>query len=727
MALFLCHVIPKNLLKMRKKIFLLLLINLGFLCHSHGQQLMAQWSQEIKKVSDCEFDLIFNVRIDAGWHMYSMKKAGEDGPNPTKITFQKSTDFDLVGATKESKPIEEMDKVFEMKVLYFVGKATFTQRIKLKTSSKIKITGKYEYQVCTDEQCKFPPAESFSFDLPAGSASCVSTPENSNGSTTLTSTITASTSACACDTDAIIKMRSAASTPVPGNTRPLTEKDVPTEIKPIKNSTDGCNAWEKFFLGLAAGLGAMLMPCIYSLIPLTVSFFLKRTKSRAAAIRDSIVYGLSIIVSFVVPTMLITIAFGPAALSNIATNTYLNIFFFLLFVVFALSFFGLFEITLPSSWANKLDAKADKGGFLGIFFMALTLVVVSFSCTAGFLGPLLSSLASGESYLCPFAGFTGFGLGIALPFMLFAFFPSMLKSLPKSGGWMTTFKVTVAFIELALAVKFLANADNVNEWGWITREVFISLWVAIFGALTLYLFGVFRTSHDDPPSHLSVGRILWATFFAAFTIYMLPGMWGAPLKIISSFPPPHNYAESPHGVGYHGNNTVISNNTSQNGEAYALEKTMVVGPSPELKLFKDDYEGALKYARLVNKPLFIDFTGKACVNCRLMESTVWISDEVLPLLRDSVVIVSLYVDSKVELPKNEQKDVFWYGKNRTLSTIGDKWAFMQTTKYNASSQPQYVLLNQDESNASEGTMETEKDAKKFAEWLRGGVRKFYSK
>jgi thiol:disulfide interchange protein DsbD len=705
---------------MHKKLFIVFILNILTALTINAQQLMTQWSQEIKKVSECDYDLIFNVKIDAGWHMYSMKKAGEDGPNPTKITFKKSSDYELVGPTKESQPIEEMDKVFEMKVLYFVGKASFTQRVKIKTNSKFKISGNYEYQVCTDEQCKFPPAESFTYEIPAGSANCSGTKPEEN-KTTLTQTLTTT------DTNKINSSTPAVPI-VPEIKTPTTENKNASEIKPANETkNEDCNAWQKFFLGLAAGLGAMLMPCIYSLIPLTVSFFLKRTKSRAAAIRDSLFYGVSIIVSFVVPTMLITMIFGPAALSNIATNTYLNLFFFLLFVVFALSFFGLFEITLPSSWANKLDAKADKGGFLGIFFMALTLVVVSFSCTAGFLGPLLSTLASGESYLCPFAGFTGFGLGIALPFMLFAFFPSMLKSLPKSGGWMTTFKVTIAFIELALAVKFLANADNVNEWGWITREVFISLWVAIFGALTLYLFGAFRTSHDDPPSHLSVGRILWATFFAAFTIYMIPGLWGAPLKIISSFPPPHNYAESPHGVGYHGTSAVTITQNSNNSEVSSLENTMVVGPSPEIKLFKDDYEGALKYAKLVNKPLFIDFTGKACVNCRLMESTVWISNEVLPLLRDSVVIVSLYVDSKVDLPKQEQKEVYWYGKNRTLSTIGDKWAYLQTTRYNASSQPQYVLLNHDESNASNGTMETEKEPKKFAEWLRHGIKKFYSK
>jgi thiol:disulfide interchange protein DsbD len=403
--------------------------------------------------------------------------------------------------------------------------------------------------------------------------------------------------------------------------------------------------------------------------------------------------------------MLITIAFGPDALSNIATDTYLNIFFFLLFIVFALSFFGLFEITLPSSWGNKLDQKADKGGVLGIFFMAATLVVISFSCTAGFLGTLLANLAEGNSYMCPLAGFTGFGTGIALPFMIFAFFPSMLNSLPKSGGWMNTFKVTVAFIELALAVKFLANADNVNDWGFITREVFITLWVAIFGMMTLYLLGVFKTSHDDETKHISVGRIMFATISLAFTIYLIPGLWGAPLKIISSFPPPHHYSESPNGFGGHAGNT-SSESTSPNAEIAALENKRVVGPEG-LMLFKNDYESALKYAKLVNKPLFVDFTGNACVNCRLMESTVWVTPEVLP--------------------KEEQKEVFWFGKQRTLETIGNKYAYFQSTKYGSSSQPQYVLINHDETNATPGTMGTETNATTFAYWLQTGINNFKNK
>jgi thiol:disulfide interchange protein len=700
-------------------------LSLFFLLFITGSSLFSQvahvkWSFSTKKVSDCEYDLKFNAVIEDGWHMYSVNKS-DDGPLPTVFRFKKTDGVELSGKIVQSKPIKEFDKVFEAKVEYFEHTASFTQRVTLKTDKKVTIKGEYEWQVCTDSKCEVsPPGETFEFEL-EGTPACLAA-----ATAAKTETGTAVTSAaCVCDTDAIVAAVTNANDPkadiVPKPAKKV-EEMVQSEVK--KEDGDGqCHPWSKFLLGLLAGLGAVLMPCVYSLIPLTVSFFVKRSKSRAEGIRNSMLYGFFIIITFVVPTMLITIAFGPDALSNIATNTWLNIFFFILFVIFALSFFGLFEITLPNSWGNKLDQKADKGGVLGIFFMAATLVVISFSCTAGFLGSLLAALAEGSSYLCPFMGFTGFGTGIALPFMVFAFFPSMLNSLPKSGGWMTTFKVTVAFVELALAVKFLANADNVNEWGFMTREVFISLWVAIFGMMTLYLLGMFKTSHDSEIKHISVGRILFATISLAFTMYLIPGLWGAPLKIISSFPPPHHYSESPDGFGGHGGSTASG---SSDAEIVALENKRVTGPDG-IKLFKDDYESALKYAKLVNKPLFLDFTGNACVNCRYMESNVWVTPEVLPMLRDSVVIVSLYVDSRVELPASEQKEVQWSGKQRTLETVGNKNAFLQVTKYNESSQPQYVVLNHDESNASPGTMGTEKDEAIFAAWLRSGITNFKAK
>ncbi|MBS1638379.1 MAG: thioredoxin family protein [Bacteroidetes bacterium] len=699
---------------------LLLVYGFSFL---NAQDNPVHWKFSSKKITDCEYDLVFTATIDEPWHVYSLNKLSDDGPMPTVFNFTKSKDYQLSGKTQQSTPVKEFDKVFEVNVEYFKHTATFTQRVKLLANKKITISGKYEFQACTEEKCIFPPADEFSFDL-NGTPSCVS----STGAATVVATASVAAietsenpSECACDTQAIVAAKTGVTSTTNTSNIPANQNKEEVKAAPKNVSEGECNAWEKFFLGLGAGLGAVLMPCIYSLIPLTVSFFIKRSKTRAIGIKNSILYGFFIIITFVIPTMLITIIFGPSTLSQIATNTWLNLFFFLLFVVFALSFFGLFEITLPSSWSNKLDKNADKGGALGIFFMAATLVVVSFSCTAGFLGPLLTALAEGNSYLCPFAGFTGFGTGIALPFMLFAFFPSMLNSLPKSGGWMTTFKVTVAFIELALAIKFLANADNVNEWGFITREVFISLWIGIFGMMTLYLLGVFKTSHDTDSKHLSVGRILFATISLTFTIYLIPGLWGAPLKIISSFPPPHYYSESPDGIG--GNHSSNNKNNSDSDEAAELEKKMISGPDG-LRIFKDDYETALKYSKLVNKPLFIDFTGLACVNCRLMESSIWVKPEVFKLLKDSVVIVSLYVDSKVDLPEKEQKEVFWYGKNRTLSTVGDKWAYFQTTTYKTSSQPMYVVVDSEGKMLSNGTMGTELDELIFKNWLSGSINTF---
>lgn len=676
---------------------------------------------ESKKVSACEYDIVFKAVIEEGWHMYSSKISGDDGPNPTKVYFNKSKDFETAGKLKETAPVEEMDKVFGVKVAYFKHNATFTQRIKLKSASIAKVSGKYEFQACTDEKCIFPPADDFTVDLTGSSECAGNTAANlplegmGKSSDSLTSNKN-----CICDTQAILTGSANKEEAPAAQTSVASAIDEKADAKSTADTT--CHPWEKFLLGLLAGLGAVLMPCIYSLIPLTVSFFVKRSGSRAAGIRNSMLYGFFIIITFVIPTMLITVIFGPDTLSKIATNTWLNIFFFALFVIFALSFFGLFEITLPASWGNKLDAQADKGGVLGIFFMAATLVVVSFSCTAGFLGPLLTTLAEGSSYLCPLAGFTGFGAGIALPFMLFAFFPSMLTALPKSGGWMNTFKVSVAFIELALAVKFLANADNVNEWGIMTREVFISLWIGIFAMMTFYLIGLFKTSHDDDSKGISTGRMIFATISLSFTMYLIPGLWGAPLKLISSFPPPHHYAESPDGFG---GSTSSNNNTTvinSNPELAVLEAMRVSGPDG-LKVFKNDYDNALKYARLVHKPLFIDFTGNACVNCRLMENNIWVKPSVLPLLKENVVIVSLYVDNKVDLPEAEKKEVFWYGKNRTLSSVGDKWAYLQTTKYKASSQPMYVVLDDNEQTISKGTMGTELDEKVFHDWLAAAVGK----
>lgn len=692
---------------MKQFLLLFALLTTSLFEAQEGQNFHVKWNLESKRVSECEYDLIFKADIENDWHLYSLiKTTGDGAPNPTTFKFTKPDGYELVGPVKESQTKTDFDKDMELTTIYHEKKATFTQRIKLTAAGKIKVKGAYEFQTCSHGQCVFPLPEKFNFELDGGSGCAVANNIQKLSSST----------ACVCDTESILAMHSKKIAPIE-----VVKNDMPQISQaPTATAQGDCNPWSTLLIGLGFGLGAVLMPCVYSLIPLTVSFFLKQSKSRAAGIKNSLLYGFFIIFIFVGLTMIITVAFGPAALSNIATNTWLNLFFFLLFVVFALSFFGLFEITLPSSWANKVDAKADKGGTLGIFFMALTLVIVSFSCTVGFMGTLINAVASGDSYLCPLMGFTGFGSGIALPFMLFAFFPSWLKSLPKSGGWMTTFKVTVAFLELGLAIKFLANADNVNEWGFITREVFIASWVGISAMTTFYLLGAFRTAHDDPSGPLSIGRILWATLFMSFTIYLIPGLWGAPLKLISSFPPPHHYAESPNNPWHPAHVASSKALTGTNRELSALEEKRIQGPDG-LLIFKDDLESARRYSKMVNKPLFIDFTGLACVNCRKMETTVWVKPQIKKMLEEDVVIVSLYVDSKVDLPESEQREVNFYGGLHTMMTLGDKWKFFQDSAYKNISQPLYAVVNDRQQTISKGAIGFEPDDKLFEAWLSAAV------
>ncbi len=667
-----------------------------------------EWKYTTKKINDSISELHFTAKMDKGFHLYSQYT---EASLPTKFTFEPSTSYKLIDKTKEPKPHTYFDSLFmAIQKEFTTSQVEFIQQVKVLDKNNFAVKGKIDGQVCNDQGCiDFKPPFKFSFDVEGNKLASITAEIKED------------------------KVGAVVNTTVKPNAEVAVKKDSSkTELNASTATTAAasgdCNPWEKLILGLIAGLGAMLMPCIYSLIPLTVSFFLKRSKSRSQGIRDSLLYGFFIVISFVIPTMLLVVAFGPEVLGNISSNTYLNLFFFILFVVFALSFFGMFEITLPSSWGNKLDAKADKGGVIGIFFMALTLVVVSFSCTAGFLGPLLTALAEGSSYMCPLFGFTGFGLGIALPFMIFAFFPNMLKSLPKSGGWMDTFKVTIAFIELALAVKFLANADNKNEWGFLTREVFISLWIAIFGMLSLYLLGVFRTTKEQPNNGLSVGRILTATIFVGFTMYLIPGLWGAPLKLISSFPPPHYYSESPD--GFHQQvvsvDAKVSEGTSNGSPREKQLADMRISGPDGLRIFKDLYEEALEYSKLVKKPLFVDFTGTNCQNCREMESSVWPKPEVLSYLRDSVVIVSLYTDSPKELAKEQQKEVIWNGEKTTLETIGDRWGYIRTEKYKSVALPLYVVLNEKEETISNGTMPVERDPKVYSKWISDAVRKYKS-
>ncbi|HLC82357.1 MAG TPA: cytochrome c biogenesis protein CcdA, partial [Bacteroidia bacterium] len=478
---------------------LILLVSSVFLfVNANAQQLHAHWDIKSKKVSDCEFDIIFTVKVDQPWHMYSIIPVKGDGPNPTSIKFTKNPDYELVGKLKESKPKEEQDKVFEVLVKYFEGEATFTQRVKALKPGKISINGKYEYQVCTDAMCEFPPAEKFTVSID-GSDKCISTTQTASAAQT--DSLKDTLGMTVVETDSSKQDSTVAAI------APVSTNDVSNE--PISSKSSW---WSIFLAGFVGGFAALLTPCVFPMIPMNVSFFTKRSKTKQEGLRNAVIYGVSIIVLYVALGLIVTAIFGAGALHTLSTNVWFNLAFFVLLVVFAASFLGAFEITLPSSFVNKVDSKSDKGGLMGIFFMAFTLALVSFSCTGPIIGTLLVEASSQGNYSGPFWGMFGFSLALALPFGVFAAFPGWLNSLPKSGGWLNSVKVTLGFLELALALKFASNADLVVQAGILTREVFITLWIVIFGMLSLYLLGVFKTSHDSDVKSLSVTRIFFVIF-----------------------------------------------------------------------------------------------------------------------------------------------------------------------------------------------------------------------
>ncbi|WP_457610642.1 protein-disulfide reductase DsbD family protein, partial [Lutibacter sp.] len=470
-----------------------------------------------------------------------------------------------------------------------------------------------------------------------------------------------------------------------------------------------------FLIAFLSGFAALLTPCVFPMIPMTVSFFTKQSKSKAAGIKNALIYGASIIIIYVALGWLVSFFFGADALNALSTNVWFNVFFFLILVIFAVSFLGAFEIVLPSSWGTKVDAQADKGGIIGIFFMALALAIVSFSCTGPIVGTLLVQAAAGGNHIGPIVGMLGFSLALAIPFALFAAFPGWLNSLPKSGGWLNTVKVVLGFLELALAFKFLSNADLVLDLHWLEREVFLAIWIAIFGTLAFYLFGKIQLPHDSPLTHISVGRLSLGLISLMFTIYMIPGLWGAPLNLISAFPPPQHYSESPYGVGFSklggGSNTNHSN---------IPEGAHLMAPHDILAF--NDYDLGLAYAKKVNKPVMLDFTGKACVNCRKMEQNVWPKDKILNILKNDVVLISLFVDDKRPLPNGEEIDSK-LRPGKKLRYIGQKWSEMQTIKYGANAQPFYVLINLNEDNLNDPVAYTP-DVDEYYKWLKEGIANF---
>jgi thiol:disulfide interchange protein len=632
------------------------------------------WSFELIEKGDGIYTLVATATIDDHWHVYSKDLPSEDGPIATEFVFLEGS-YELVGDIREKgELIQEYDPNFMMDLSYYSNKMIMEQDFKINGAMNVK--GEIYFMTCDAEKCL--PPESIEFEINAkdgklvgGEASAVDTTEDA----------------------------------------PAVE-DEDTE----KEEEGSGGLWGIFAFGFLGGLTALLTPCVFPMIPMTVSFFTKQSGTKAKGISNAIIYGLFIVSIYTLLGFAVTVIFGADALNALSTNVWFNLAFFLLLIVFAISFLGAFEITLPSSFVNKVDQQSYQGGIIGIFFMALALSLVSFSCTGPIIGTLLVEAAVHGGVAGPLVGMGAFSLALALPFALFAAFPGWMNSLPKSGGWLNSVKVVLGFIEIGLAFKFLSNADLVVQAGYLTREIFIAIWIAVSAMLTLYLLGFIRMPHDSPLERLTVGRTLFGTLFLTFTIYLIPGLWGAPLKLISGFPPPMFYSESPNGFGGGGGNV-----------AHASSSDVIPdGADPShcphsLNCFHD-YEQGMAYAKEVNKPVLLDFTGWACVNCRKMEESVWSDPRVLDILRGDVVLISLYVDEKTKLPKEEQYESKTTGKK--IKTVGNKWADFQIKHFQSNSQPQYVIINHEEIKPLNGTAAYDPDIDLYIKWLETGVKAF---
>jgi thiol:disulfide interchange protein DsbD len=643
---------------------------------------------------------VATAKIDAGWHVYS-QFIEDGGPIPTTFTLPASKELKIEGPVREPKAIKEFDKNFGMELAYFAKKADFVIKAKRVHHDALTYSAEVEFMVCDDERCLPPDLVTLTFKIPSEAE-----PELIGEGKLRREEEARNAAHSASDQPAEVE-------PASSDTA-LAAVEAPTEAPAAPEAPEAkeaVNLWALFGAGMLGGFFALIMPCIFPMIPLTVSFFLKQSKSKADGVRKALLYGLSINVIYVVLGLLVTVVFGSDALNAMATNPWFNLAFFALFVVFAISFFGAFEITLPSSWVNKADDQSQRGGLLGIFFMAFTLALVSFSCTGPLIGQLLVATAVSGELLGPAVGMFGFSFALSLPFILFAAFPGWLKGLPKSGGWLNTVKVTLGFLELAFALKFLSTADMVWQKHWLERELFLALWVAIAFATALYLFGVFRMPHDDEPKGgLGVGRMLTGLLFLVTGFYLLPGIWGAPVKLVAGFPPPAFYAENPHGMG--------------SGSAPAADKLSADAHCPlNLPCF-NDLEEARAYALQAGKPLLLDFTGWGCVNCRKMEEEVWSRPEVRKRLAEDVVLVSLYVDERTKLPESEVGVSETTGK--PIKTIGQKWGDLQAQYFNANAQPYYVLMDPavEAPTALNGHTAYDPDPSIFLNWLDAGLKQF---
>jgi thiol:disulfide interchange protein len=665
-----------------------------------AQQDPTTWSTEVKKVSDKEYELTTTAVIEPGWHLYSQTTSPENsGPVPTTLSFYGVEDqIELLGINEETGSYAEYSSVWEFNVYQFSDAAVFKQKIKVLDTELKYIVAEVFFMTCDEERCLRPKGIPLTFKLDPNAAV----------SPTAADIIEKYLDE---EKDPVLAMAPEVSSfqlkDAPEKKGAQKDQDAKKkndqELEEKEEKKDR-SLWTIFIVAFISGFAALLTPCVFPMIPLTVSFFTKQSKNKAKGISNAILYGVFIIVIYVLLGTVVTAIFGSESLNQLSTNVYFNVAFFLILVVFAASFLGAFEITLPQSWANKADEKANKGGIAGIFFMALALAIVSFSCTGPIVGSLIVEAAS-KGGLAPVVGMFGFSLAIALPFALFAIFPGWLNSLPKSGGWLNTVKVVLGFLELALAFKFLSAADLVFQTHYIEREVFLTIWIAIFGGLALYLFGKIRMPHDSPDSSISVGRLLLGLVVLSFTIYMIPGLWGAPLKIISGFPPPLNYAEAPYGVGY---TKLDANLDIPEGAHLAVHDIIAF----------HDYEEGLAYAKEVNKPIVVDFTGWACVNCRKMEERVWSEPAILNMLKNDFVLISLYVDDKNKLPKEQQYISEVTGKK--VRTIGDKWMEFQKNNYKVAAQPLYVIKDKDGNDIGLPIAYTP-EVDLYEAWLRKGL------
>lgn len=692
-----------------RKILLFLLFATVSIGVSHSQILdPVKWTTSVKKISDTEYDLISKAKIDKGWHLYS-QVVPEDGPLPTNFVFEENDAYKSIGEVKEGKGVTEFDPVFEMVITFFENTATFTKRIELTGNQGTTVKGEVEFMVCDDTNCLPPTYVDLIFNIPALGKEVIADTQKTTKDTPgeiepimsfddIVNTTTSDTTSTAIDAVGSDKKEAKVSASA------ALEQNKKEEEKGL---------WTIFIVAFLFGFTALLTPCIFPMIPMTVSFFTKQSSTRAIGIKNAFIYAIAIIVIYVFLGAIVTWFFGADALNALSTNVWFNFIFFLLILFFAFSFLGAYEITLPSSWATKADKQADRGGIIGIFFMALALAIVSFSCTGPIIGYLLVEAAS-KGGIAPFVGMFGFSLALALPFGLFAAFPGWMNSLPKSGGWLNTVKVFLGFLELALAFKFLSQADLVLQLHWLEREVFIAIWIAVFGTLAFYLFGKIQLPNDSPVTNISVGRLSLGLIVLTFTIYLIPGLWGAPLKIISGFPPPMQYSESPYGVGYTKTSPSIGSSSLEE-----FPEGAHLGPH-DIIAFKD-YDTGVAYAKKIGKPILLDFTGHACVNCRKMEERVWSEPRILKLLKEEIVLISLYVDDKRPLPDGQTITSEISGKK--LRYIGQKWSEFQILRYQANAQPFYVLMDHDETDLIDPIGYTPNEDEYYS-WLRKGVDAF---